>query len=41
MKPLENFDQTIDQGLQDGRIPGAAVAMVKGYKILHIHQGMV
>jgi len=36
MKSLNNFDQTINQALQDWHIPGAAVAVVKGDDILHM-----
>ncbi|MDB9951898.1 serine hydrolase [Porticoccaceae bacterium] len=36
MKPLTDLDQTINQALQDWHIPGAAVAVVKGDKILHM-----
>jgi CubicO group peptidase (beta-lactamase class C family) len=35
MNSLPNFDQTVTQALQDWHIPGAAVAIVKGDKILH------
>ena len=36
MKPLTHLDQTINQALQDWHIPGAAVAVVKGDKTLHM-----
>ena len=36
MKPLTHLDQTINQALQDWHIPGAAVAVVKGDKTLHL-----
>ena len=34
-KSLADFDQYINQALQDWHIPGAAVAVIKGDKVLH------
>ncbi|ETN92761.1 FmtA-like protein [Gammaproteobacteria bacterium MOLA455] len=36
MKSLNHFDKTINQALQDWRIPGAAVALIKGDQTLHL-----
>jgi CubicO group peptidase (beta-lactamase class C family) len=36
MKSLSHFDQVINQALQDWRVPGAAVAIIKGEEILHM-----
>ena len=36
VKSVTCFDQTIDQALQDWKIPGAAVALVKGDQTLHL-----
>ncbi len=35
IKTLNDFDQYINQALQDWNIPGAAVAVVKGDQVLH------
>ena len=35
IQTLTDFDQTINQALNDWHIPGAAVAVVKGDEVLH------
>jgi CubicO group peptidase (beta-lactamase class C family) len=35
IKTLTDFDQTINQALEDWHIPGAALAVVKGEQVLH------